>query len=410
MIGRPYRAIPASHKWSLIPQLRDNSATCATRAFRQGAKPRTLSRGLIESGSVSTMARLGNLSGSRDNNLNLIRAIAATSVLVSHAFPLTLGIGAIQPLSQLTGYSMGTIAVAIFFVISGFLIAASYDNSRTRTSFVVARALRLIPGLFVSLVLVALAMGPIVTDLSIPAYFAHSEVWAFIARNTTLAWPQFTLPGVFEANPYPTVEGSIWTLVHEAICYTGIFAVGVTGLLARRYMMAGALALFFVVWVVLPLSGMPVHPRIMELHSLAFPFAIGTAFYLWRDRIPLVWPIALTLVAASALTRGTAVYEVIFMLTLAYGTFWLAYVPGGWIRRYNQIGDYSYGIYIYAFPIQGLVVWLWGPMTPWMNMALALPLTLIPSIVSWHLVEKPALTMRGRVTEWLLGARTIERA
>ena len=107
--------------------------------------------------------------------------------------------------------------------------------------------------------------------------------------------------------------------------------------------------------------------------------------------------------------RDTPFYDIFLLITLAYGVFWLAYIPSGRIRVFNQMGDYSYGIYIYAFPMQGLAVWLFGPMTPYENMAWALPMTLAPSILSWHLIEKPALDARHRVTNALLSGSRVQK-
>ena len=347
------------------------------------------------------MTYLSELSQGRDNNLNLIRALAATAVLVSHAWPIALGAGTVEPLKLAVGQSMGTLSVAIFFVVSGFLIAMSFERSRTRSRFVVARALRLFPGLLVSLLLVALVMGAAVTVRPLPDYLADPGVWSFLARNMALVQPQYTLPGVFETNPYPTVEGSIWTLVHEVGCYVGVFVLGVAGLLARREAMAVVLGLYALLWAALLLWEPALHPKIAAFWGLTLPFAIGTALYRWQERVPLsLWGVA-GLVGLAFLLRETALYRFAMTAALAYATIWLAYVPGGVLRAYNRIGDYSYGIYIYAFPLQGLAVWLWGPMSPWENIALSLPLTLLLAILSWHLVEKPALEARGRIVAWL---------
>jgi len=81
-------------------------------------------------------------------------------------------------------------------------------------------------------------------------------------------------------------------------------------------------------------------------------------------------------------------------LMLGYAVFWLAYVPRGRLLIYNRLGDYSYGIYIYAFPLQGAVIWFFGPMTPGMNIAISLPITLLFAVLSWHLVEAPALRLQ----------------
>ena len=106
--------------------------------------------------------------------------------------------------------------------------------------------------------------------------------------------------------------------------------------------------------------------------------------------------IAAGLWVMALLLAGTPAARPVRVLALAYSLFWLAYVPRGRILAYNRLGDYSYGMYIYAFPLQGLMVWLWGPMTPGLNIALALPATLVCSVASWHLVEAPALSLLRR--------------
>lgn len=341
------------------------------------------------------MTCLGDRADGRDNNFNLIRMAAATGVLVSHAWPIALGPGALQPMKVSTGYTLGTICVQIFFVISGFLIAASFMRSRHWMRFLLARALRLFPGLVVSIVLVGLVMAPLVTTLSPASYFTAPETWTFLLRNITLAFPQYTLPGVFEANPYTTVEGSIWTLIHEVACYMGVFLAGLLGILARRALASVVLAVALMLWIAVPVFDVPLPGKVMAFHGLALPFAIGTAAWLWRDRLVLSLPIAgiLWLIwwGAFQTLPDTPLTALLFSMTLAYSTFWLGYVPGGLLHAYNRLGDYSYGMYIYAFPLQGLAVWIWGMQGPGMNILLALPPTLLISILSWHLVEKPSL-------------------
>lgn len=340
---------------------------------------------------------LGDLARGRDNNFNLIRAIAATAVLVSHAWPISLGPGTPEPLSAWTGASLGTMSVYVFFAISGFLIAASFDRTRSPRAFLAARGLRLFPGLFVSLVLVAFVMGPLVTTLAPADYLTHPGTLAFVPRNMALVSNVYTLPGVFETNPYATVEGSIWTLVHEVVCYMGVLAIGLLGAFRRPRLMAACLGAYAAGYLAYAGLGLDLHPKITALHRLSLPFALGTLFYVLRHRLPLsIWGVA-GLAALAAGLKGTAVAGPALILALAYGTFWLAYVPRGAILGYNRLGDYSYGIYIYAFPLQGLVVWLWGPMAPLTNIALALPLTLALSILSWHLIESPALALRHRL-------------
>lgn len=342
------------------------------------------------------MIRLGAVSEGRDNNFNLIRFLAATAVLVSHAWPIALGPEAVEPLEELTGHTLGELAVFVFFATSGFFIAASYARSAGAADFLRARVLRLFPGLALALLLAAFVMGPAVTSLPLADYLTDPGTWTSILRKITLAFPQYDLPGVFQTNPHPHVQGSIWTLIHEVLCYWLVLVAGIAGLLQRRAAMTAALVLYVVLWALPAVAGVTLHPRIMNLRELSFPFMLGLAFWLWRDQLPLNLWLGAGLVLLAVLARDTPAAFPVLMLALVYATFWCAYAPGGAIRAFNRLGDYSYGMYIYAFSLQGLVVWAAGPMGPGLNIALALPLTLAFAVVSWHLIKAPALALRHR--------------
>lgn len=336
---------------------------------------------------LSAKINLGDVSWGRENNFNVIRFIAAIAVLVSHAWPVSLGRGTVEPLTQMLGHSMGQLAVYVFFALSGFFIASSFDRSRSPLAFVTARAARLFPGLAVSLLFVALVMGPVVTDLPLRVYLSSLQTLNFILQNMMLVTPQYTLPGVFTDLPYPKVEGSIWTLFHEVACYGLIFLLGVSGLLTRYSAPILVLSLYAVSWF----APFELHLRLIQLQGLALPFVIGAGFWLWRDKIALSLPILLILTVMAGLFSETTLAYPALIVALCYSVFWLGHVPDGKIRLFNRLGDYSYGIYIYAFPLQGLAVWLWGPQSPLENVLFSFPIVLICAIASWHWIERPAL-------------------
>ena len=124
--------------------------------------------------------------------------------------------------------------------------------------------------------------------------------------------------------------------------------------------------------------------------------AAGVLIFALRHRLPMSLWIAAGLWLVALLLAGTPVDRPFRVLALAYNLFWLAYMPRGLLPAYNRLGDYSYGIYVYAFPLQGLMVWLAGPMAPGTNIALALPATLACAVLSWHLVEAPAMARLHR--------------
>ena len=348
--------------------------------------------------------KLGALCDGRDNNFNLIRMVAASAVLVSHAFPITLGSGAAEPLEALLDRSLGSLAVMIFFAISGFLIARSFDRSPRLADWLAARIMRLFPGLLVVLLLTAFVLGPLVTVLPPEVYFRDPTVGTYVLRNLVLVSQQYGLPGVFETLPFPeAINGSLWTLFYEVLCYGGVLLVGLAGALDRPrralWIFAALLAVYALLCLPAVESGL--HPKIVSLRKLALPFAIGTALYVWRDRVPLGWGWVAGLGAVAAALHDTVLFREIFVFWLSYTVFALAYLPGGRIRRYNDFGDYSYGIYIYAFPVQQTMMDLFGPMTPLENMAMAFPVTLACAVLSWRLVEKPGLAARHRLANLL---------
>lgn len=343
---------------------------------------------------------LAAVADGRDNNFNLIRMIAASGVLVSHAFPITLGTGSLEPFEAATGYTLGLICVVVFFAISGFLITRSFDRKSRIESWLGARIARLFPGLIVVSILIAMVYGPVFTTLSIGEYFSRPETYSYAPRNVTLVSLQYGLPGVFADHPNPVaINGSLWTLVHEVACYIGVLLAGLAGAFAsgRRFLVPiGAYLALYVV------SGLPGLAESLpysaaQLRMLSFPFAIGTALYVWRDRIRLSWAGVAALALLAAVLRGTPLFEPVFVAAIAYATFVLAYVPGSMLRRYNDLGDYSYGMYVYAFPVQQAAIAVVGPMSPAANIAIAFPITLALAIASWYLVEKPALDRRHLV-------------
>lgn len=338
---------------------------------------------------LQDVPRLSEFAGSRDNNFNLIRMIAALGVLISHAYPIAIGFGTGEPLTQfLKGQSLGSVSVAVFFAISGFLIARSFDRSDTLSRFFVARALRLFPALVVALAFTVFFIQWVLADP--PGSLPWSDAAVYFVRNLSLYSLQYELGAVFQANPFgPAINGSLWTLNHEVTCYLGVVALGLVGALRKKALMAFALLAFIALYI--PVTLLEPHPRLSALFYLALPFITGTALYVWRDVVPLSAVCGLGLAALSVAAWFTPWFHEVFAVTLSYWVFLLGYLPGGAVRSYNRVGDFSYGTYIYAFPVQQYMVYAFGPMTPLENMFLAFPVTLVLAVISWFLIEKPSL-------------------
>ena len=338
---------------------------------------------------MSNMARVPMLGAlpARDNGFNSIRIIAALAVLVSHSFALT---GSTEPLERTTGgTTLGNLAVAVFFIISGYLIAASFARS-SPADFVEKRARRIMPGLAVAIILSVLVLGPAVTRLPLTTYFHSPETWRYLLGMVFVG--RHELPGVFVGQPNGGVNGSLWTLKFEVASY-GLAMVLMAAGRWRVVTVATAWALCMATAHLLDGRQSGVSYYLAQMVGLFRFFAAGMLVWLGRDRLPIhrgAGAVALLAVVGAAFTPWFC--EVVATAG-TYGLMVFAFTCPTWFRRLTERGDISYGTYIYAFPIQQVLVqWCLGSAAPWVwNIALALPLTLAAGALSWVLVESRCL-------------------
>ncbi len=332
------------------------------------------------------MSSLGSCAKGRDNNLNLLRFCAASLVLLSHCWPLTQGTADNEPAMLMFGLELGRMAVWVFFALSGFLVASSWDRRPNVREFFLARVRRIFPGLIVMLLGIVFILGPIATTTSLHEYFNQRKTWTFLLFNATLYELRWNIPGVFNG---AALNGSLWTLPVEVRCYLVLGVLGWVGALRLgiAYLLVAIVlsVLTFTAW--LDVSQAP----------LAFSFLAGVSAWKWRERIVLNGPLALGMLLFSLfLMHYRAPFSsAMLVLGLAYGSLYLAYIPAGAIRGFNRFGDYSYGIYIYAFPVQVTVHQLWPDMGVTGMFVCAMPITLVLAVMSWKLIESPALRRGG---------------
>jgi peptidoglycan/LPS O-acetylase OafA/YrhL len=346
----------------------------------------------------------------RDNNFNLLRAIAASLVIYSHSFPFTRGFDARglgrydgDFLYDFSGVESGKFAVQVFFVVSGFLVAQSWEHSRSWRRFAVARFLRIFPGLAVCVLGLALVLGPIFTTLPLGEYLRHSQVWRFIAVDMTLARVrlEYCLPGVFETNLYRcALNVPHWTLPWEVLMYVALGVFGTLGLLARRWFMLAATVTTLVVFRLAVDVRQIADWRLLYPLSFGCFFFFGTLLWLFRDRLRLDgWLLAIAF-AALVIDMGTLqqhwLSRALYIPILAYTVIGLALVPGGFIRQYNRLGDYSYGIYIYGFAVQQAIIALYPGLSATPLTLSSLAAVLLFAVPSWHLLEKRVLALKNR--------------
>ncbi len=335
----------------------------------------------------------------RANNFDALRVTLALMVIFSHSYPLLLGSNDQEPVFRATGgqRTAGEIAVNGFFLISGFLIALSWQRSRGLLDYLRRRALRIYPGFLVAVAFCSLAVGPLLTP-DLGAYWKQFDVSQFFIHA-------FNLDGAL--TPGLTTNGSLWSIRYEFFCYLAIAGMGLIGMFRWRPTVAlAALAcsaiyarqLFFNYQM--PgsrLSWLWCYPGFWP--RLAACFLAGSSFYLYSDRVVLStrWAIAAAAgMAVAAALPSTHAFSLLIPWLGGYLLFYLAFFPAGPVRDIARRGDLTYGLYLYAFPVQVLLVHWFGPhLSPIGLFFGATAVTAVLAALSWHLVERPCLRLKS---------------
>lgn len=333
--------------------------------------------------------------GQRRNDFDALRLLGAVLVIVGHGFVLH---GEADAVPEPFGLGVHTLGVAIFFAISGYLIFGSWRRRPDPVTYFASRAARILPALALVTVLTVLVIGPIATTASLGAYASSGETWAYLA-NLFPVLPQYSLPGVFTELPYPdVVNGSLWTLRVEFLCYLAVaalafvpararpIAIGVAGLLAAVLTMlqlrvAGSdlsaatdVLVYFAVGALL---------RFVPAWLLNRWTALGTT---------AVWALASWLLPDAARSLSWIALPVVVV------SLGLASTPV--VRSAARGGDLSYGMYLWAFPVQQLLLQFAPDVSVWGGILLVTLISGLLALGSWHLVEARAMRAKDA---WLRG-------
>jgi len=340
----------------------------------------------------------------RANNINTFRFLGALFVLIGHTYALCYGPGGGEDLVSewlkgVTAYQakLPGIGVAMFFVLSGYLVTRSYDNRHNLLVYVEARALRIFPALWFALLLTVLVLGPLVTSLEVEDYFGARQTWNYLWVNARL-YPDvvYRLPGVFMDNPRPGgVNGSLWTLPVEVRMYVIVALLGIAGVLRRRWVF-NLVALAMIGYYLLA----PDHFYLLYKSNherLGLYFLLGAVFYINRERVTYHWVGVAVLSLLMVVNFKNQFYNLIYATWFTYGVLYLSFHEKLQLPDLGKYGDFSYGLYLYAFPMAQLGIMLFGPDNPGFIVAMTFCASLALAYLSWHLVEKRALTLKGRL-------------
>lgn len=339
------------------------------------------------------------------NNLNIIQFMMSLFVIYSHAFSLGAGTAQGEVIKWLTSerLSAGSLAVSVLFIVSGYLVSASYDNSKSAIQYLKNRIFRIFPGLVAVVILTALVLGPCITVLSTEEYYKHPATWQYL-KNIKLYPIHWNLPGVFEHNIYPkSVNGALWTLPYQFAFYIMVGVLGFLGLLRHKTVSLSCFVAFSYAHL-MHLGG----GKLAELTGvlglnwnqflyLGMYFSAGMTAYSFRDKLYLSK--AGTMASIILLLFSWFVAKEFYLSSCVFGTYIILYLAYCTKVVNFPLFGLSFGIYIYSFPIQQTVTFLFGGiMNPYLNMLISMPIALLFAWLSNKCVERPAMNIKKYIS------------
>jgi len=327
------------------------------------------------------------------DNFNVLRLIAACMVVFGHAFAF---LGLPEPL-LFSWIKYGSFGVLVFFIISGYLIAESWNKDPNLFRFFVRRLLRIFPALIVCTLLTVFIFGPLVTDVSLVEYFSHRYTYGYL-RNIVL-YISFYLPGVFTHNVLPNaVNGSLWSLPVEFLMYV---MVSLLGIIAGMTRLSSLVILCIWIFIDLAWAERTAEMYVVYACDMRQVFMVGTYFwcgvvYLTFDlkRYLSLYGSMLACVILLLCSGHAMLLHILSWILLPYIVLSIGFAKSlGISKMITRYGDFSYGIYIYACPIQQLVAMI-KPDHFGLYLLLCGICTTFCAVISWYLVEKPAMSLK----------------
>jgi peptidoglycan/LPS O-acetylase OafA/YrhL len=329
------------------------------------------------------------------SGFDYLRITLSVCILLWHSYGFSYGAPAALAVWRSHGGLILELILPMFFALSGFLVSGSLERSQNLRSFLALRIIRIYPALCVEVFISALVLGPFVTSYSAYSYFTSGDFFSYFAN--TVGWIHYNLPGVFLDNPIPGfVNPSLWTVPHELECYVALAILVPFGFMKSRTISLAVLSVCTaaVFWAqcrsgesAIPFSD--INGRILVLCFLA-----GAIVDRFRDILPYDGKLAFASLVLSMMMLGTDYTVSLAPPLVAYLTVYVG-MKNPQRTFIIDTGDYSYGVYLYAAPIQQTVAWAMGGANNWLwTVAIAFPAIMLFAFFSWHVVEKPFLKLK----------------
>jgi peptidoglycan/LPS O-acetylase OafA/YrhL len=356
---------------------------------------------------MRTIADQIDATGNNSTGFNYLRLILALCVVAWHSILASYGIAAEAPYWDGPVRPLLFAILPGFFALAGFLVAGSLNRVPDLTAFLTLRGLRVFPALTCEVVLSAILLGPALTATSLTAYFGDPTFFAYFLNIS--GWIHYKLPGVFGSNPYPSIVNvQLWTVPYELGCYLVLAGLAAVGLMKRRNTLTLLVAIAFIVGFLRNyyFDSFPQFVAGPSVGLLFLSFLLGVLLHMWRDKVPhsptlfvvslLFGVIFVSFRETTHLFAIPVAYVIVFLGLLNPRRLW--FIDGS---------DYSYGVFLYGFPIQQSVSYVFPGHRAWLfNFVVSAALSLLCAHLSWTLLESKALDRRKAAIAYATSVRT----
>ncbi len=324
------------------------------------------------------------------NHFNFIRLFAAFLVFCGHAYVLSG-----RKIDIALSHGLG---LFIFFSISGYLISMSWNLDPSIKRYFIKRALRIFPALAVVVVLSVFVLGPMMTTLSLKEYFDSPALWRYM--ENIFLHISFYLPGVFEHNHVPNaVNGSLWSLPVEFFMYilVAIFAQG------KEYMKYVVL-IAFLIFCILTVTWARVTSEMLVIYGTDIRQVVIDGTFFWAGAVMYHWNIkqyfsfetfVIALLLLIFVSQWGAVYSIVSLALIPFVVLAFGFSKSHYLSIFNK-ADYSYGFYIYAFPVQQSIIYLFPEISITWYLISGFVVTMFFAVLSWHFVEQPMMRLKPK--------------
>lgn len=339
----------------------------------------------------------------RKNNFNIIRFFASILVIYGHMAHL-MGVN----VPYLMGQGAQVIAVKIFFLISGYLIAKSYLRDNDIFRYIIRRCFRIFPGLIGVVLFSVFIVGPFFTEFSSKEYFSNPGTWKYL--QNIILYVNYSLPGVFKNNIYPAaVNGSLWSLPVEFFMY---LLLPLVLLVQKKRKKPYSIIVIIIILVIVNTIKSKFYQshvtviygtNLFDALTLAPYFFIGVLFTYEEVKKYLNLQIASFLFfLACSISVGEIKNEYIILFILPYFVFSFSLEKNAIFASAFSKNDYSYGLYLYSFVVQQSLSGMFQQFSISLNWAtfISTIVSFILAFLSWHLIEKPLQNLSKKIVKW----------